>query len=1200
MPKISKFGNVSVPKAKGSISNKVVSSDFPTYVPKPPPVNDFFSTSTVQSSATDFDVSTGFTSDKPEILSLIDFLPIYEDNAILTKFGEFLQSKQDSKLISAKASIDSFLSLGDFNKIEEKIKDNRKKIKDFFFSYGTDIESLLFEIEALKSKMDFRFPLDQKVLEDAGYSQYYTFGKPLDIEQILDESKSVVESWTPTKSWLQSCIKIKDLLREGMPYSLSDTNFISDVDGYKDPYTIVSPLLMNSRLSYNYLFSGVGKVVDIYGGDIYNLGLPPVQGQTIPASLDFENLSDVIETVASLKVLLSKQFGLFTNEPFSSSDTIENCIAKLSFLISKEFRYSMKLVEGNQANTKASQIFSSLGYSLNLGGSNKDFWNFAIGLFGKDITDIQISPPGNGNSFVSLSQTIETNNVEVLTFEDQYLKDDIGNRKGTTLTPGTFYYLESALNSSATGFDTARIDSLIGRLGSSIDLCNFLTDEMMFDDSVLPFKTVGERINGVYSNNKKDSNITTVFDLLYGTPEPVTVEGGFDNPLSLIRKIENSVLSNSQLLNREVGPPVPGSQDYFDFSGPLITAALGDSELLCLLFLMIRIDSLGIQGSSISKDKLVSQLETRIKQIFTLKDLSLVEIGPFGPKINFINIKLQDFFNPLDQASTNNFHPFHVLKKIGLLLQDSKNSLSGGAFLPNQLTDEGLIAYSGINSTSYLFSLFYLCCLIIHSANSDNITGLVASNSFEEEALPLSIERIKDPFFLQTSGVSNLFQGIGNAGSEPEKILVVDNVLQSAENVLFSYIRKSMSKLNAFKIFLSTLRTRLNNFRTQLISGKFKKFLDKTRQYLKNPDDIRRLMTREQLRLVQALGKDFDERCREDYESPVKKIYPYFDSLKDNKSIDSLLPIEDASLVSWNLFLKNQLKFPKFRDTEGFNIKIVSVGIPQQLIRRLQTNASEVSQASQKNKIVKINLYRIDALRPYLIHKPQTFLFDLNRFPTKNLENFPTAIDVLNGKKQLSSLPFLRQNNVGQIEVFDPLSSEFAFLSPLDRQNIDNNHTFSYVMEEYFRFISGLSISEMKFNEFAQISKIDSSQFDSFMQSAIGRVPDDSLNPSCKKFFINNTFALSSINTFITKSITPRKFDRIFYIPFDPDDFKIDKHVLLNLDHYIDEGTVVEMPDGTYKRARTSKNQVTFDRYFVSLETFTLNTVASSNVINIA
>ena len=680
MAKGSNFGNVSVSKSVDPPQQpkNVASYGFPTTYR-----NDSFDTSTVQTSVNSFDVSTGFTSDTPQIISLIDFVPVYKDNGALTKFGEFLQSKQDSKLISAKSSIDSILSLPDYNKIEKKIKDNKKIIREFFDSYGSEIESLLFEIESLKLKMDFRYPLDQKILEDAGYFQYYTFGKPAEIEQILGDTKEIYEKWTATKSWLQSCLKIKDILREGMPYTINETNFIIDINGYKNPHTLASTTLPSSKFNYNILLSGVGKVLDVYGGDIYGLSLSPLlpkgdsqisqspafepespvsQEQLTPATLDFTSLSDIELATNSLVSLVQGQFSLFTNKPFSTTEPVENSIAKLSYLISKEFLYSKKLVEGSQNNnTKISEIFGNFNFSLNAEGSNINFWDHVVGLFGKDITDIQVSPLGGGNSLVSLCQSVEANNVEVLTFEDQYLKDDIGVRKGTTLTPGIFYYLESALNSNASGFDTARIQSLIARLGNSIDFCNLASDEMMFTDSYLPFKSTNERIAKIYSSNKKDPNVETVFDLLYGISDPPVNQYGLDNPISLIRKIENSILSDSRILNRETGPASPTNSDFSDFSGLMISAALSDPTLLCDLFLMMRIDSLG-QSSSKSAELLSDFVEDRIIKTFPQFQFSkFSELDVSKPK----KIRIKYFFDPLNDSINANLHPFYLLKKMG-------------------------------------------------------------------------------------------------------------------------------------------------------------------------------------------------------------------------------------------------------------------------------------------------------------------------------------------------------------------------------------------------------------------------------------------------------------------------------------------------------------------------------------------------------
>jgi hypothetical protein len=70
--------------------------------------------------------------------------------------------------------------------------------------------------------------------------------------------------------------------------------------------------------------------------------------------------------------------------------------------------------------------------------------------------------------------------------------------------------------------------------------------------------------------------------------------------------------------------------------------------------------------------------------------------------------------------------------------------------------------------------------------------------------------------------------------------------------------------------------------------------------------------------------------------------------------------------------------------------------------------------------------------------------------------------------------------------------------------------------------------------------------------------------------------------------ISPRKFDRVYHTIIDPDDFTVD----LNLtspdvfQKYLSKGDVVKSANGSYVRKKTDVNEITFDKYFVSIESY--------------
>jgi hypothetical protein len=84
--------------------------------------------------------------------------------------------------------------------------------------------------------------------------------------------------------------------------------------------------------------------------------------------------------------------------------------------------------------------------------------------------------------------------------------------------------------------------------------------------------------------------------------------------------------------------------------------------------------------------------------------------------------------------------------------------------------------------------------------------------------------------------------------------------------------------------------------------------------------------------------------------------------------------------------------------------------------------------------------------------------------------------------------------------------------------------------------------------------------------------------------------------------LTPRKFDRVFHLTFDPDDFIVDTDSTISQNYkllyveqqwgvlsvddilkpYVDK-KILEIRNGLYRRVATAPSQVTYDSYYVTI-----------------
>lgn len=1238
-----KIGNVSTPKPIKQASGNFIDSNSSPSDPVSPGtkvVSDVFNSATLQGTPNPFDVSTGIISESPEIVAFTDFIPIYKNDGSLTDFGQLLQSKQDSMFVNAKSSIKSIIDLPEAETIDDKIKENKKFLLEFFNLYGKDVNKLLFDLDVIRKKFDIRYPLDSNTLQSLGFgpTSKNFYGAPLTVEEFLVQNKTITKNWTATKAWLQICMNLKKSLREGAPLTftaLPPPNFTPDtMIKYKDAYSIVVDNDSKSHFSYSTI--STNKVPNIFGTN--------------------SNLGALISTEIELDKVIGRiqksfsnfwDFSIFNQSFFSESTNIDDSIARLAHLISKEFIYSTKLKK------EFSSTLSTFGYTLSNVDDNKSVWDFLIGQVGKDITDINPSPLGGGNSMVSLSQFIEPGGTEVLTFEDKYISDNIGTRNTGIMTPGTYYYLESALNSQADGFDTARITSLISRLKTSSKLINDIIDNLSFKKTPAPYGSLKERANAIVNKSPENVEIDLFFLTGDNNSDPNATNAVdpssifLSNPLSLIRKIQETFIAGGDLSIRDPGPRLwtntSNGTISSDLSPLLISTAIEDvatspenSNLLSLIFLHISminkgfgygdlnsnspsegIYSFGNDGALETPQPLVSVIENvkiRLKNKFSLSS------GEIGNKANKkVDFSLFDKLLEVGSAPVDN--KFLMILKISNFIKTIDEFLDSAGIYGDtgQGTGEEKTAYSGVTRTTYIMSIFLLCCMIIHAANPERIAKISNIESFNPKLglsgnVPLTIVLSYNPVIkipAGTSDASKVSFGENKSASEKEvkeskpfNALVIDQTLNKSENLIYSYNKRFLAKLNTINAFITTLKIRLTNLKTSLDSPAYSAFLTKTNQILQDPAQTRRLMTQEQMSLVSANIADLRQRLDENYVSPIKDITPYFDSLKQ-KSVDNLLPIEDLQLVTWSLFLKQFFKDGEYGESKGWNKKIISVGIPQQMYRRLKVDASGLASSTLRNNIVTVNVYRIDTLRPDLIHLPIKFLFDLRRYPTKNLASFLDAVDVMNGKKQIdfNRMPSIETSPMnGESKLIQTFVDSFKdlTLSTSDKESLYQNHLMSQVMEEYIRFVSDLSFSENFYNEYSSISAIEETEADRFMLSTIKKNPLNKLNPSIEKFFYKNSLLKNDLNAYIRKVILPKKFDRVFHVVFDPDDFFINTDPVTGtspqiLEQYkkkrvVEEVTVASPGGGAgitqFQRVITNKNQVTFDKYFVAIEAY--------------
>ena len=1243
--------NVRVPKPVMSLRSKELSTfsiSAPTMTPPTAPIPTFSTITplpeTINLYSTNvepFNALIGIDADKLEIIALTEFLPCYSDEK-LNKTGQFFQAKQDALLVScADGLINVFnlikkqKSLEETNQItiKKSLDFDKRSIYDFCDIIDRNISSFLAVIENTKSSFNFKTDFSKVINNIKNLPQEFK-----DISSI-DELTNVLasaerQSWSATKTWLQMCLEFKEALKHGT--FLKDGLFVPNnntrIAKSSNAYLISDMSTIDIRFGFN---SRQRDYIALFDG---NLNITNVSSLNPLKSL----LTDVFTKQASsiLNVSMANLIG-------SSREEKSKSIAKLSYLISRELHYSTELRRLRLSN---SNIASEYGYDVsNLDkAGNISFWDAVIGKSGKDITEIPTNPLSL-NSLTSLAQRIESvgnKKYEILTFENAYINDDVNTSQPSrtaTMTPGITYYIDSALtpktffkspaaelfkNDVSTALNSLK-DLLSSRDESSYQAQN-VSSNFLFN-SVFP-RSINEIVGTPLPNqldsyvlSQQSTNINSATDLSYKSINKI-----IKNPLHLIRFLENKLLT-ADFLTRTSLPS--DSDSSTDFSAPIISFALNDidrvnkdgNNLLSLIYIYVlaKTDVIINQNDNKSANINMSIILNEIKKYFV----------EYSTQQRFTsNNTTQEFkYVPLDAIDTSD-KMLVTLNRIATILAsiaiefrktDSEidavdATISPFANVINFGSSNNTIKsfYSGIQKESIMSLIFFLCCLMINEVNHQKIESVVKNQNLYDPGYYFKTIKVKtyDKSSYIWTDVDDYYIGdtLVSEGYQLSNIYAYDDIISQAEVKLYKEITDLKKMSSWFVCYLTILENNLNNFISEFEEDK--NFSTKVWAPISlavgNDDLAEQMLNVEQLNLIKAKLSYMKTRLSTTYDSGLKQLTPYFVSLKneDKQILNSILPLEDLHIASWNFLLKDYLNKPKLNSDAASNLKILSVGIPHKLYQTLQkpTDASNSGGSKQSQNLVSINVYLIDHLRPTLIHKPKKFIFDLKKFPIRVLNYYlDEALVTLNPDNQsigsqysdlksIKYLPFFNLqdfqsvSDLTTVNIIDEGSQRYldAGLEVEQIEQLKTNHIDSIFFEEYLRFTSGVSFDEHSFFNFDKKAKsIDASMI---------RIPVNTRG--ALEYFKNTIFI--GVDEIKKMLVMPKKFDRVFHVAFDPDDFEIDttydKFGNINIiDYYVQQGVIVKIanlddsPVDEYKRAVTANSNVEFNSYHVVLEAIT-------------
>ena len=285
-----------------------------------------------------------------------------------------------------------------------------------------------------------------------------------------------------------------------------------------------------------------------------------------------------------------------------------------------------------------------------------------------------------------------------------------------------------------------------------------------------------------------------------------------------------------------------------------------------------------------------------------------------------------------------------------------------------------------------------------------------------------------------------------------------------------SLVSLAFSCLNTTSKLLTTISTAESKLST------FKKDIaEYISNYVgKDPKKFALLSNEQQLALIMSTFKD---------------VYDTFDlkSLNENnESFEMHLDSLPYSKKSVNV-LRKFFNDSDYTIGKGYNNQIMTVGIPQGLLRDLSNQSIEDAENVKMGSfdIFKILVYKLDLSKNDIVYRPKEFLFETSRFPIRtyskiadpgetttisDFENnmfnvFPTRDYTIYSKKEGKEVfkEFLLSTQKSKIRDAFPSEDYANYFSDEQLSSILKNHITSFILENYLNIISGMRFNESSF-----------------------------------------------------------------------------------------------------------------------------------------
>ena len=518
---------------------------------------------------------------------------------------------------------------------------------------------------------------------------------------------------------------------------------------------------------------------------------------------------------------------------------------------------------------------------------------------------------------------------------------------------------------------------------------------------------------------------------------------------------------------------------------------------------------------------------------------------------------------------------------------------------------------------------YFLCiCQIISQMTPDKLHGFFSLEGPEKNLGGYMLADMKNATI--NSYFSVLPAGVASKNTNSIFSKKIDDFVKNYKNLQ----TEQANRIDILDKFINDTHTKIQNFKNQLTKD-FTPYIEETKNIFANDDRLSSIeklslanlsFTPDQLILstyeLSELSDRIDVKNSAKTEAKLRSEIPAFVDFP--KGFIDYYPINDFNTISY-VPMSEFFNGPDYEKEYGGNKRIISVGLPPTMMRNLlglpfAPAIGQLAASDYQKSILQINVYKNDILHPGIIFKPQAFIFEARRFPTRVVSNWqnvklrdfgPDDIP----SKYFNGKEFVLHKNSTEAKnyIINALGPSNFFL----REELYRNFVKSFALEQYIKWFSRFGIEESKYHKFsglnAEISTL-TNQFNNYVASTGGKIDLTSINSASKeaayaasnnsltdafsfeasiKSFLRNETLLMSPSLIKERILYSKKFDRVFNIIFDPDAFAIDSLSSNFVDRYVKEGVIKKVNENSYTWSRqTQESDITFDEYWVSVEPF--------------